>query len=467
MSEPTVPGRIPPHNEEAERSLLGALMLDAERIPEVAEQIRPEDFFAKRHRMIYEALLALSLENVPVDFVTVGEALRAQGLFDAVGGNEFLVDVASSVTSAAHATHHARIIQETSTLRRLATEATGIVTEAFEVRPGGENIRELLDRSEGRIFAISRGADKNAPSPVSDVLGEAFEEITRRSHRKGMTGIPTPFYEMNEMLGGFNKGDLLILAARPSMGKTAFALNLVEHAALSNPDWIGHQPRVLFFSLEMSKKQLATRMICSRARVAVWKLNSGHIPEEDYSALNGAVHDLAGAKLYIDDSPDMSVMGIRGRARRLKATEGCDMVVIDYMQLLHGPKSESRQVEISNISRSLKALARELEIPVLALAQLSRAVDSREEPIPMLSDLRESGSIEQDADAVMMLFRAERYRQYQDIEEYKNKAKLIVAKHRNGSIGDIDLQFFGEIMRFENPAIESSEPVQPYSESIG
>ena len=466
MSEEGLHGKVPPHNEEAERSLVGALMLDAERIPEIAEELEPEDFYNKRHRMLYEALLGLSSENVPVDFLTVGEALRAQGLFQAVGGNEFLLEVAGAVTSAAHVVYHAGIVRETSVLRRLAREATGILQEAFETRPGGENLRLLLDASEQRIFKLAHGSDKNAPDPLRDVLASALEDITRRAMRRGMTGVPTPFHELNDKLGGLNKGDLLILASRPSMGKTALALNLSEFAAMSNPEWIGHRPRVLFFSLEMNKRQLAIRMLCARARVQIWKLKGGRIPETALSDLQEAVQDLSGARLHIDDTPDMTVMGIRGRSRRLKAKEGLDLVVIDYLQLLHGPKAESRQVEISSISRSLKALARELDVPVLALAQLSRAVDNREEPVPQLSDLRESGSIEQDADVVLLLYRKERYRQFSENPEFKNKAQLIVAKHRNGETGDVDLNFFGEIMRFENPSVETSESVHPYSESL-
>ena len=327
-------------------------------------------------------------------------------------------------------------------------------------------VGELLDRSEQRIYDVARQSERSKAEPIRDLLGQAFEDITARAHRGNMTGLETPYSEMNNMLGGLNKGDLIILAARPSMGKTAFALNILEHVALSNPEWLGRRPRVLLFSLEMGKEQLVKRMIFSRARVAAWKQKGDGIPEEDYLLLGEAVNELSGAELYIDDTPDVSVMGMRARARRIKAQDHLDMIVIDYLQLMNHPKAESRQMEISQISRSLKALARELELPVIALAQLSRQVELRDPQIPQLADLRESGSIEQDADIVILLTRLERYPKYADDPEHKNRADINIAKHRNGATGRFTLRFFGEYMRFENPTVGVSEAIYADSETL-
>jgi replicative DNA helicase len=462
MTGENLPGRVPPHNHDAEKAVLGALLLQPERIPEVAETLAREDFFAKRHQIVYQCLVDLGSRGAPIDFLTVGEALRAGGLFQAIGGTETLIELGSAVTSAAHLVHHAQIVAQAATLRRLIDASTEIVEEAHATRPDGDAVRQLLDQSEQRIFQLSRRSAVEGAGPVRTALQEVFRTLDARTHH-GLTGLTTGFYDLDEKLCGLNRGDLLIVAARPSMGKTAFALNMIESAAMSRPEHLsGRAPVVLFFSLEMGKQSIAQRMLCSRARVDAHKLRTGKIPEEDYSALSEAAGEIEGSSIYIDDTPGLSVMSLRGRARRIKAKHGLDLVVLDYLQLMSHPKSESRQLEISEISRSLKALARELDIPVVALAQLSRAVEGKDRNPrgwPMLSDLRESGSIEQDADVVMMLYREEYYVAGDVPDEVKGKATVILAKHRNGPTGQVTLQFRPNIMRFENPAPSAAEPI--------
>ncbi len=451
-------GRKPPHNDEAERALLGGLLLEPQRVPEIAEFVREGDFFSPRHDAVFAALLALAERSQPIDYVSVGEALNAAGKLQQVGGRAYLVELTNTVTSAAHARHHARIVRETAMLRRLIAESSAIVSEAFETRVDGESVQKLLDMSEDRIFRIAGERDTGGPESISKAVEETFKRIDSASHRAGLTGLPSGFYELDEMLCGFNPGDLVIIAARPSMGKTAFVLNVMDHAASHPPEWLERQPSILFFSLEMGQQSIVRRLLCARGRVDAHKLRTGKIPSEDYSALAQAAGELAATKLFIDDSPGLSVMALRSRARRLKQTHGLDMVVVDYLQLMSHPKSESRQIEISNISRSLKELARELEIPVVALSQLSRQVESRDDKRPLLSDLRESGSIEQDADVVMLLHRPEYY--FRDREDLKGLAEIIVAKQRNGPTGEVKLNFFGSIMRFENRAPTAAEPFQ-------
>ena len=465
MSE-EIQAKVPPHSDEAERAVLGALILDGARVPEISEVLRPADFFAQRNRIVYEVLLELATNNVPIDFVTLRSALSSTGRLASVGGQEYLYGLAESVTTVAHLAHHAVLVEQAATLRRLAQEATQIVAEAYATKLGGEEVRHLLDASENRIYQVARGAERSQAEPLRALLGEAFEDITARAHRGNMTGLETPFYELNNLLGGLNKGDMIVLAARPSMGKTALALNVLEHVALAPPGPERKSPRVLLFSLEMGKQQIAKRLIFSRARVAAWKLKGDRIPEDDYLLLGEAVEDLSRAALYIDDTPDMSVLGMRARARRIKAQDGLDLIVVDYLQLMHHPKAESRQVEISQISRSLKQLARELELPVVALAQLSRQVEMRDPPIPQLADLRESGSIEQDADVVMLLYRLDRYPKYADNPDYQNRAEILVAKHRNGATGRVPLRFFAEYMRFENPTAGVSEAIMADTEML-
>lgn len=440
--------------------MIGALLLDAERIPEIAEIVVSADFFEKRHQILFEALLGLSEQNVPVDFISVGEALKASGRFHEVGGIEYLGELGDAVTSSAFATHHAQIISEASALRALIRESTSIVTKAYETRPTGKDVKELLDESEQAIYRIARREDKAGPAPISTAINETFQRIEASSHRSGLTGIPSGYYDLDQKTCGFNAGDLIVIASRPSMGKTALALNIIDHAALSTPDSTqGRPPVVLFYSLEMGRQQVVSRMLCTRAKVDAHRLRSGSLSGAEMNELTAAADELRHAQVHIDDTSGLASISIRSRARRLAARAGnLDMIVVDYLQLLSHPKSESRQQEISQICRSLKGLARDMNIPVIALAQLSRAVELRDPPRPQLADLRESGSIEQDADVVMLLYRPEYYPKLQT-EENKGLAELIIAKQRNGPTGTLRLQFFPNTMRFENRAPDLAEPI--------
>ena len=448
-------GRIPPHDPRAERSVLGALLLDADRIADVAEYLQPEDFFEKRHQLIYAALLELTERNLGVDLLSAANALKAKEQLTAVGGNAYLAELTGVVSSAAHLGHHADMVTQTSLLRRLVAEATAVIGEAFVTNPDKEAVTSLLDEAEHRIFRITEGRDRGGAIHLSDALTEAFKRIDASRTQGDLTGLPSGYYELDDMLGGFNPGEMTIIAARPSMGKTAFCLNLMENVALHRPGHMDHEPVVLFFSLEMGRLSIVQRMLCSRARVDAHKMRTGKIDPTSYADLTQAAGELQGSKLFIDDTPGLSIMGMRSRARRVKHAHGLDMIVIDYLQLMSA-RAENRQQEISMISRSLKELARELEVPLIALSQLSRNVESREDKRPQLSDLRESGSIEQDADVVLMLYRGEYYSQ---TEENKGKAEVICAKQRNGPTGRVGLQFFGSIMRFENPAPSIAEPI--------
>lgn len=458
MQQEQLPGRIPPHNLEAERSVIGALLLDAGRIPDVAEFLLPEDYYDVRNRLVYEALLDLAERSLPIDFLTLGDALLATGKSQKVGGQSYLVEVASCVTSAAHLKHHARIVSETSVLRRLIAESTHIIGSAYQTPADGESVQLLLDQSEDAIMKIGEERDSSGAEPISKAIEETFQRIDSASHRRGISGLASGFYDLDEMLCGFNPGDFIVLAARPSMGKSALILNVIENALFHPPEWMDRSVSILLFSLEMGRQSIASRMLCARADVDGHKLRTGKIPAEDYAQLAEAAGELRAMNLFIDDTPGLTVMSMRSRARRIKRQHELDMVVVDYLQLMSHPKSESRQMEISSISRSLKELARELNIPVVALSQLSRAVESREDKRPMLSDLRESGSIEQDADVVLLLFRPE---YYNPTDENRGQAELICAKQRNGPTGKVKLHFSGGTMRFKNPALSIAEPIVP------
>jgi replicative DNA helicase len=458
MAEDELPGRIPPHNDEAERSLLGALLAEPHRLPEVAEVVQRGDFFAKRHNALYEAMLALAERSAGIDLVSVGEALAAAGTFQESGGRAYLVELSNCVTSAAHARHHARIVAETASLRLLIRETSEILGEAYQTRPDGDDVKKLLDQAETRIHQVAGGRDRGGAAPIGQAIEEAFRRIDSSSHRTGLTGLPTGLYELDDLMCGLNAGDLIVLAARPSMGKTALALNILDHAALHPPEWLDRSPVVLFFSLEMGQQSIVRRMLCSRGRVDAHKLRTGKIPDQDYAKLAEAAGELSTARIFLDDSPGLTVMSMRGRARRLKAKHGgLDLIVVDYLQLMSPPRAENRQQEVSQISSALKDLARELDVPVVALSQLSRAVELCDDKRPQLSDLRESGSIEQDADVVLLLFRPE---YYEATDENRGLAELICAKQRNGPTGLVRLQFTPSTMRFENRAPGADQPFE-------
>ncbi len=449
-------GRSLPRCDEAERALLGALLLDVDRIPEAAEIVRPEDFFERRHQTIFGVLLQLADKSIPVDFITVGEALRAVGRFDEVGGAGYLVELASLVTSSAHANYHANLVADTATLRNLIHEATDIVTRAYETRANEDLVKALLDECEQRMFSLARREEGTSPEPIAAAIAETFRRIDAATHHGELTGLATGYLDLDQLLCGLNAGDLIVLAARPSMGKTALALNMIEHAALSRPVWLDRAPAVLLFTLEMGRQQVVRRMLCSRARVEAHRLRFGRLSSEERADLTSAADQLSHAKIFIDDTSNLTVMSLRSRARRLKAKHGLDLIVVDYLQLIAFPNSESRQQEISNISRALKGIARELGVPVIALSQLSRQVELRDEKRPQLADLRESGSIEQDADVVLLLYRPEYYPQLRK-EDNRGLAEVIVAKQRNGPTGEVRLQFFDSTMRFENRVLSGTE----------
>lgn len=458
MSSDFTSGRVPPHDLAAERAVLGALILSGDRIPDALEVVGHQDFFDPRHALLFGVLEAMSESGIPIEPVSINQALLARDEKGIVGGSAFIVELCTEVTSSAHMMHHAGIVARTATVRRLITSATEIIGRAHGTNVEDAAIKDLLDKSEQAIFEVSEGRQAGEAKSVDQAIAEAFRRMDARSG-EGLPGLTTGFYDLDHLLSGLNGGDLIILAARPSMGKTAFALNLVENAIMSSPAWLaGQSPTALLFSLEMGAVQLVNRMLCSRAQVDAHKLRNGTLSHDDRLDLTAAADDYSGAKFFIDDNESLTIMGLRSRARRIKKLHGLHLVVVDYLQLLKAPHAENRLQEISEISRSLKALARELDVPVVALAQLSRQVEQRDPPRPQMSDLRESGSIEQDADVIMMLYRAEYYSKYRT-DENIGQAEVIIAKHRNGPTGDVKLAFRPEFMRFQNLTYQEVETI--------
>ncbi len=440
--------RVPPQALEVESAVLGAMMMDSDAVGNVIEVLAPDDFYKPAHRKIYEAMLALFERSEPVDLATVRAELENNGVLEKCGGPAALIDIADSVLTSAYAAAHARVVQDKAVMRRLIAAANKIAQECHTA-PG--DVGDLLDEAEASIFAISESRAKQDFIALADILPSTFEDI-EEYHRKGggITGLATGYEELDLITAGLHNSDLVILAGRPSMGKTALALNIIEHIAIEE------KKACAFFSLEMSKEQLAQRMLCSRARINAHSMRTGRLRANEYSALSIAVGPLSEAPVFIDDSASIGILELRAKARRLKAQHDLKLVVVDYLQMMHGPRSmENRQQEIALISRSLKSLAKELSIPVLALSQLSRQVEQRGgERRPQLSDLRESGAIEQDADVVMFVYRPERY----DINEdssgrsMANVAEIIIGKQRNGPTGTVRLTFLKDYARFENLA---------------
>ncbi len=448
-------GRVTPHDLSAERSVIGAILISPERLVEVTEVVKPEDFFDRRNRLILTAMVEIDRKGHPLDLLTLVANLRAVNLLGEVGGTAYLAQIQTAVPTSAHLKHHATIVAETSKLRSLIGASGTIIERSFETPPDPEEVQTLIDESEASIFSIAARGEARGATAVSSILEDVFHSIEAQSNRGEFTGIPSGFYDLDEMLGGFNPGEMTVIAARPAMGKTAFVLNVMDHAATQRAESLGYEPSVLFFSLEMGRQSIVQRMLVARAGVESHRIRQGRLHDREYQDLVEAAGVLRDARLFIDDTPGISIMALRSRARRIKAEHGLDMIVIDYLQLLSA-KAESRQQEISMISRSLKELSRELEVPLITLAQLSRSVESREEKRPQLSDLRESGSIEQDADVVMMLYRPE---YYFPIDENKGKAEVLVVKHRNGATGTVELQFQGSMLRFSNREPSMSEPI--------
>jgi len=430
--------RLPPQSIEAEISLLGGLLIDSEGIHKIADLLASDDFYKPAHRKIYQAVLNLFEKNEPVDVVTLGNELGCMGELDNMGGAPYLAQLAASVATSASVPHYAKIIREKSMLRSLIRTATEIVEKGYA---GQEEVGEFLDQAERSIFEISDRNIHQAFSPLKTLVKDGFRSIEKLYESKStVTGVPTGYKKLNELTSGFQPSDLIIVAGRPSMGKTAFALNIALKAAVES----GLATAV--FSLEMSKEQLVQRMLCSEARIDSSRLRGGFLKGKDWQKLTTAAGTLSEAPIFIDDTAAISVLEVRTKSRRLKKEHDLGLIIVDYLQLMRSHVTESREREISDISRSLKALAKELKVPVIALSQLNRAVESRTDKRPQLADLRESGAIEQDADLIAFIYRDEVYNK--ETAE-KGVAEIIIGKQRNGPIGTVRLKFFSEYTRFE------------------
>ncbi|WNF37166.1 replicative DNA helicase [Bacillaceae bacterium IKA-2] len=433
--------RTPPQNIEAEQAVLGAIFLEPEALVTASERLAADDFYRASHQRIYSAMILIAERGEPVDLVTVTAELQDKKWLEEIGGVSYLSDLANSVPTAANVDYYSQFVEEKSLLRRLIRVATNIASEGYAEE---EDVDTILNEAEKTILEVSHKKNTSAFISIKDVLVEAYDNIEKLQNQTGdITGIATGFSELDRITAGFQKNDLIIVAARPSVGKTAFALNIAQNIATKTDE------NVAIFSLEMGASQLVMRMICSEGNIDAQRLRTGSLQEEDWSKLTMAMGSLSKAGIYIDDTPGIRVNEIRAKCRRLKQEKGVGMILIDYMQLLRGDgrSGENRQQEVSEISRSLKSLARELEVPVIALSQLSRGVESRQDKRPMMSDIRESGSIEQDADIVAFLYRDD----YYDKEsEKKDIIEIIIAKQRNGPIGTVELAFVKEYNKFVN-----------------
>lgn len=436
--------RVPPQAVDVEAAVLGAMLLDPEAISTVMEILDDTAFYRDAHRKIFNAAVALYERNEPTDLLTLTTELNRRKQLGDVGGAFYLAGLVDNVSTAANVAYHAKIIFEKSMSRKLINAATQIAARAYEAT---ENTEDLMDEAEQMIFALSERRLRRGFTHLNPILHDTFENIERLHERSSsVTGVASGFSKLDEMTAGFQKGDLVIVAARPSMGKTAFCLNIARHAAVEGKVGVG------IFSLEMANHQLAQRMLCSEARVDSHLMRTGRLPSDAWSNLSVAVGSLAQAPIFIDETPALSVVEMRSRSRRLLSEhDNLGLLIVDYLQLMRGPNNaESRQQEISTISRSLKALAKELSIPIIALSQLSRAVESRTDSRPQLSDLRESGAIEQDADVVIFIYRPVRYGKVEENE--RNKAEIIIGKQRNGPVGTIELVFIDQYATFEEMA---------------
>src|SRR3954447_16186586 len=440
------PERTLPHNLEAEKSVLGAVLINNEAFNNAIELIDARDFFRDAHRRIFDRMVALSERGDAIDLVTLKEELQRAGELDEVGGPAYIASLADGVPRSANVEHYARIVKEKSTLRHLIHSANRILSEAYQAEDDADLI---LDGAEKAIFEIAEGRISAGFTPLRDLVQSSFATIEKlQEQRNAITGVPSGFQDLDEMTAGFQPSDMIILAARPAMGKTSFVLNVAQNAAKKGKT-------VGVFSLEMSKEQLFLRLLTSEAMIDAHKFRTGYLTEKDYGKLSHALGTLAELPIYIDDTPGIGLMEMRAKCRRLAAAHTLDLVVIDYIQLMQGRgRFESRQQELTSISRSVKILAKELNIPIVALSQLSRAPESRTDHRPQLSDLRESGALEQDADLVMFIFREEQYRdaEGQTNQEAEGIAEIIIGKQRNGPTGVAKLAFIKEHTRFENLA---------------
>ena len=440
----SAPEKLLPQNLEAERSTLGAMLLDRDATSRVVEVLKEEAFYKGAHRHIFRAILNLYDRNEPVDYITLTDLLSRGGNLEAAGGAVYITGLTDGVPTAAHAEHYARIVKEKSILRNLIRTTTNIISRCYAE---GEEADQLLDEAEHSIFDISQDRQHGSVVQIRDVIHDAMEVVENLSkHETHITGVPTGYQKLDEMTSGLHAGELVILAARPSMGKTALALNIAAHAAMEA------KIPVAVFSLEMSAEALVTRMLCSEARVDIQAVRTGRLVEGDLGHLSMSAGRLFDAPIFIDESPSISVLEMRSKARRLKSEQKIGLIIVDYIQMMESAgRSENRQQEIAGISRSLKALAKELRIPVLVLSQLSRAPEARGDRRPQLSDLRESGAIEQDADVVAFIFR-EAY--YEKDKKDDKTSELIIAKQRNGPTGTIKLIFNQQYTRFDNMSLQ-------------
>jgi replicative DNA helicase len=448
--------RRPPYSEDAEQAVIAAMLMDADAIMRAAEYVDDTMFYREGHRRIFRAMVAVTERGDVVDPLTLADELGRRGELEASGGKDYIGFLSDAIPTAANVEYHAKIVREKALLRRLIEVSTAIVSEAFE---GRTTAADLLDEAESKIFQVSQAQGSQGFTRIKELLWPAMERIEAVSREgRSVTGVPSGFRDLDEMTSGFQPADLVIVAARPSMGKTAFTLNIAQHAAIEGLPGTDTKVPVAFFSLEMSKDALVQRMLTSEARIDAQTLRKGKLRDDDFPRLARAAGILSHAPIYIDDTPGLTLLEMRSKARRLKADVGVGLVVVDYLQLMTGPaNSENRQQEVSQISRGLKALAKELNVPVIALSQLSRAVEQRagsERGRPVLSDLRESGAIEQDADLIMFLFREEVYAERENgllkDPSIEGKAEVIIGKQRNGPIGVVPLTFHKQYTRFES-----------------
>ncbi|MBL8159607.1 replicative DNA helicase [Candidatus Saccharibacteria bacterium] len=433
-------GKLPPQSLDAEVSLLGAVLIDQDILAEISSIVRPRDFYDKRHEIIFGAMIRLFEQHKPVDLLTLTEALKNKEELDDIGGPGYLADLTTSVPTAAHAESYAEIVSQKATRRRLIKASSEIAEYSFDE---DSNIQELLGKAEAELFAVSETNVKQDVTSIAEILNESFERLDELHRNKGqLRGVRTGWRDLDAKTAGLQRSDLIILAARPAMGKTTLVTNLAYNVATKE------KKPVILFSLEMSKEQLVNRMLADAANVDSWAIRTGNLTDEDFEKLSHAMGELAEAPIYIDDTPGLTVLEMRTKARRIAHDQPLGLIIIDYLQLMSGSSSgnqSNRVQEVSEISRGLKLVARELDVPLIALSQLSRTVETRTPQIPQLADLRESGSIEQDADIVMFIYREQYYNPETDRQ---NITDLIIAKHRNGPVGRIELYFHPERLRF-------------------
>lgn len=435
-------GRVPPQDIDAEKSLIGAIMISDKVLPEILTIIKPSDFYDNRHKIIFAAMSDLYDRHIPIDLVTLTSELRSQKKLNEIGKAQYLTDLSNYVPTASNAVAYANIIEKMSTRRRLISAGTEIVEKAFN---DNASVDDLIGTAEKELFEVSDKVIRSDYEPMEDLLADALDRIEELHKNKGsLRGLKTGFRDLDKMTAGFQKGDLIIIGARPAMGKTTFAQNLTYNIASMNGKG------VLFFSMEMASNEIIDRMISDVSGVNNWSIRTGNFTDEEYAKIGDAMDELSELPIYIDDSSSMTITELRNKARRAMHDHNIGIIIVDYLQLIQGSDryKGNRVQEVTEISRGLKILARELEIPVVALAQLSRSVTGRDNPRPLLSDLRESGSIEQDADLVMFLHRPDYYKANEDDHEDTHVTELIIAKHRHGAIGRIDLYFHPELLRF-------------------